>query len=154
MCKHLNRQFIQNIICESCSVMSDSLQNSPGQNTGVGSLFLLQGIFPTQGSNPGLPHCRQILYHLSYQGSPQIIILTAKSSGKMFSIISYHIHKSRSSIQTNLLTISQSGTFASQYKLFLLQGRVHFFCCLILHILNTGLANFDRFCVFSLAFPF
>ena len=35
--------------------------NSPGQNTGVGSLSLLQGIFPTQGSNPGLPHCRQIL---------------------------------------------------------------------------------------------
>ena len=57
---------------ESCSVMSDSLRpcglyspwNSPGQNTGVGSLFLLQGIFPTQGSNPGLLHCRWILYFL------------------------------------------------------------------------------------------
>ena len=34
---------------------------------------LLQGIFPTQGSNPGLPHCRQILYHLSHQGSPRIL---------------------------------------------------------------------------------
>ena len=43
--------------------------NSPGQNTGVGSLSLLQGIFPTQGSNPGLPHCRRILYQLSHQGS-------------------------------------------------------------------------------------
>ena len=43
-----------------------SLWNSPGQNTGVGSLSLLQGIFPTQGSNLGLPYCRQILYHLSY----------------------------------------------------------------------------------------
>ena len=51
---------------ESHSVMSDSLQphglysprNSPGQDTGVGSCSLLQGIFPTQGSNPGLPHCR------------------------------------------------------------------------------------------------
>ena len=43
---------------------------SPGQNTGVGSLSLLQGIFPTQGSNPGLPHCRRILYQLSHQGSP------------------------------------------------------------------------------------
>ena len=42
--------------------------NSPGLNTGVGSLSLLQGIFPTQGLNPCLPHCRQILYHLSYQG--------------------------------------------------------------------------------------
>ena len=60
---------------ESCSVVSDSLQpyglyssrNSPGQNTGVGSLSLLQGIFPTRGSNPGLPHCRQILYQLSHK---------------------------------------------------------------------------------------
>ena len=41
--------------------------NSPGQNTGVGNLFRLQGIFPTQGSNPGLPHCRQILFQLSYK---------------------------------------------------------------------------------------
>ena len=63
---------------ECCSVMSDSWRphrlhspwNSPGQNTGVGSLSLLQGIFPTQGSNPDLPHCRRILYQLSHQGSP------------------------------------------------------------------------------------
>ena len=41
--------------------------NSPGQNTGVGSLSLFQGIFPNQGSNPGLPHCRWILYQLSHQ---------------------------------------------------------------------------------------
>ena len=47
--------------------------NSPGQNTGVGSRSLLQGIVPTQGSNPGLPHCRQILYQLSHQGSPRIL---------------------------------------------------------------------------------
>ena len=46
-------------------------RNSPGQNIGVGSCSLLQGIFPTQGLNPGLPHCRQILYQLSHQGSPQ-----------------------------------------------------------------------------------
>ena len=47
--------------------------NSPGQNTGVGSLSLLQGIFPTQGSNPGLPHCRWSLYQLSHKGSPRIL---------------------------------------------------------------------------------
>ena len=47
--------------------------NSPGQDTGVGSLSLLQGIFPTQGSNPGLPHCRWILYQLSHKGSPRIL---------------------------------------------------------------------------------
>ena len=45
--------------------------NSPGQNTGVGSLSLLQGIFPTQGVNPGLPHCRLILYCLSHQESTE-----------------------------------------------------------------------------------
>ena len=47
--------------------------DSPGQNTGVGSLSLLQGIFPTQGSNPGLPHCRRILSQLRHQGSPGIL---------------------------------------------------------------------------------
>ena len=64
---------------ESHSVVSDSLWphgldspwNSPGQNTGVGSLSLLQGIFPTQGSNPGLPHWRQILYQVSHKGRPK-----------------------------------------------------------------------------------
>ena len=45
--------------------------NSPGQNTGVSSLALLQGIFPTQELNQDLLHCRQILYQLSYEGSPK-----------------------------------------------------------------------------------
>ena len=43
--------------------------DSPGQNTGVGSLFLLQGIFPNQESNSGLPHYRWIFYQLSHKGS-------------------------------------------------------------------------------------
>ena len=67
----------------SCSVMPDSLRphelqptkllcpwDFPGKDTGVGCHFLIQGIFPTQRSNPGLLHCRQILYRLSYKGSP------------------------------------------------------------------------------------
>ena len=66
---------------ESRSVMSDSLQphglyspwNSPGQKTGVDSLSLLQGIFPTQELNLGLLHYRWILYQLSHQGSPRIL---------------------------------------------------------------------------------
>ena len=61
---------------ESLSAVSDSLPpdgpyslwNSPGQNTGVGSHSLLQGILPTQGLNPGLLNCRWILYQLSYKG--------------------------------------------------------------------------------------
>ena len=58
-----------------CNPMDGSLPGSavhgifPGKNTGVGYHFLLQGIFPTQGSNPGLLHCRQTLYRLSHQGS-------------------------------------------------------------------------------------
>ena len=68
---------IVNSESESHSAVSNSLQphglynpwNSPGQNTGVGSHSHVQGIFPSQGSNPGLPHCRQILYHLSHQGT-------------------------------------------------------------------------------------
>ena len=47
--------------------------NLADHNTGVGSCFLLQGIFPTQGSNPGLPYWMQIIYHLSHQGSPTIL---------------------------------------------------------------------------------
>ena len=66
---------------ESRSVVFNSLQlyglynpwNYPGQNTGVGSCSLIQGIFPTQGLNPGLLHSRQILYQLNYQRSPRIL---------------------------------------------------------------------------------
>ena len=57
-----------------CSPPGSSVHGDcPGKNTGVGCHALLQGIFPTQGSNPGLPHCKQILYHLSHQGSPRIL---------------------------------------------------------------------------------
>ena len=66
---------------KSYSVVFDSLWShglyspwsSPGQNTGVGSHSLLQGIFPTQGSNTGLPHWRWILHQLSHQGSSGIL---------------------------------------------------------------------------------
>ena len=66
---------------ESHSAMSDSSLphglyspwNLTGQNTGVGSHSLLQGIFPTQGSNPGPLHCRWIIYKLSHRGSPRIL---------------------------------------------------------------------------------
>ena len=74
------------VVKQSRSVVSDSLQpcgllparllrpwDSPGKNTGVGCHSLLQGIFPTQGLNPGLPHYRHTLYCLSHQGSPSHI---------------------------------------------------------------------------------
>ena len=62
-----------------CNPMGCSLSGSfvhgdfPGKNTRLGCHFLFQGIFPTQGLNLGLPHCRQILYYLSHQESPRIL---------------------------------------------------------------------------------
>ena len=66
-------------LSENCSVVSDSATpwaihsswNSPGQNTGAGSLSLLQGIFPTQGLNLDLMHCRWILYRAEPPGKPK-----------------------------------------------------------------------------------
>ena len=73
-----NFNYLESMESESRSVVSNSLWphglcspwSSPGQNTEVGSLSLLQGIFPTQRLNPGLLRCRQILYQLS-QGKPK-----------------------------------------------------------------------------------
>ena len=78
---HLGSLSLTINIFESRLVVSDSLQphglyspwNSPGQNTGVGSHSLLQGIFPTQGLNSGLLHCRWILYQWSQQQSQRIL---------------------------------------------------------------------------------
>ena len=65
------------LVTQSCLTLCDSMDCSPlgssvrGKNPGVSCHALLQGIFPTQGLSPGLLHCRQILYQLSYQGSPK-----------------------------------------------------------------------------------
>ena len=57
--------------------------DSAGKNTGVDCHALLQGIFPTQGLNPGLPYCRQILYRLKHQGSPRILEQPTPSPGDL-----------------------------------------------------------------------
>ena len=97
MCIHILFCFINTLECVSCSVLSDSLWphgllpsrllhrwDSPGKNSGVSCHFLLQGIFLTQGSNLGLPHCGQTLYHLSHRGSECFINqgFPAGSAGK------------------------------------------------------------------------
>ena len=77
--KFESSKFIVLSISESHSATSNSLwplfspRNSAGKSNGVSSLPLLQGIFPTQESNSGLPHCRQILYQLSQKGGPRIL---------------------------------------------------------------------------------
>ena len=73
--KFESSKFIVLSISESHSAMSNSFSpwNSAGKSNGVGSLPLLQRMFPTQESNSGLPHCRQILYQLSQKGGPRIL---------------------------------------------------------------------------------
>ena len=66
--------------------------NSPGKNTGVDSRSTLQWIFPTQGSNPGLVHCRQILYYLSHQGTPGVLIHHSNLSGKTVNALRAKTH--------------------------------------------------------------
>ena len=86
-------------VCVSHSVMSDSSRphglqlsrllcpwDSPGKNNGVGYHFLSQWTFPTQRLNPDLPHCRQILYHQSHQGSPIIFLQEKKKKKETFSL--------------------------------------------------------------------
>ena len=68
--------------------------NSPGQNTGMGSRSLLHGIFPTQGSNPGLLHCRWIHYQLSHKGSPRELIFPTAGSSPSCWLSAQVLHKS------------------------------------------------------------
>ena len=95
-------------VCGSCSVVSDSLQpyglqpskllcpwDSPGQNTGVSCHSLLQEIYPTQGSNPGLPHCGQMLYRLSHRGQP------------LFGKDKYHLRKDSLWLSSRYLMIAR-----------------------------------------------
>ena len=72
-------------LCMTLCNPMDCPWNSPGQNTGVGSLSLLQGIFSIHGLNPDLLHCRQILYQLSLKGSP-----------RMLEWVAYHISRGSS----------------------------------------------------------
>ena len=69
-------------VIQSCPTLWDPMDsgpwNSPGQNTGKGCLSLFQGILASQGLNPGLPHCRWILYQLSHWGSPKVTLVVKK----------------------------------------------------------------------------
>ena len=92
------------LVTQLCSTLCDPrlyslpgssvLGDSPGKNAGVHCHVLFQGIFPTQGLSPGLPHCRQILNHLSHQGSPLftacVINTTCLSCNKSVLILCYH----------------------------------------------------------------
>ena len=75
--------FFLRLICDFIFQYNDPTRilcpwDFPGKSTGVGCHFLLQEIFLTQESNPGFPHCRQMLYHLSHQGSSNLTIVACK----------------------------------------------------------------------------
>ena len=77
---------LESEVAQSCPTLCNPMdtrllcpQDFPGKSTGAGYHFLLQGIFLTQGLNPGLPHCRQTLCHLSHEGSPESTIPVAKT---------------------------------------------------------------------------
>ena len=97
-CKTFNKSYSYSE-SESCSVVSNCLRphglhspwNSPGQNAAGGSLSLLQWIFPTQGSNPGLPHCGWILYQLSHEkATPKYLIIHLQSTQHSSGSFSFH----------------------------------------------------------------
>ena len=102
---------ISSTFCVSRLVMSNSLQlhglkpsrllcpqNSPGLNTGVGCHSLLQGIFPIQRSNLGLPYCRQILYHLSHKRSSYLLENIKLFNKQLHSLNPYYIQSPLSGI--------------------------------------------------------
>ena len=94
---------------QPCSTPFTPWMNSPGQNTGVGSLSFLQGIFPTQGLNPGLLHYRQIPYHLSHQGRFHVLVIVNKAAVNMGTHISLQDSALISFVVENPLVYVQRG---------------------------------------------
>ena len=102
-CSCYHRKKVKVLVAQSCLILCDPMDwqeparlfcpwNTPGKNTGVGSHSFLQGIFPTQRSNPGLPPCRQILYHLRDEQNIRIIFLLRYSWFTMFITAVQQIH--------------------------------------------------------------
>jgi len=100
-------QCVMCLIAQSCPTLCNPMDYSPpgssvhwdssGKNTGVCCHALLQGNFPSQGLNPGLPLCRCILYHLSHQGSPPVYIVrfnwhTTLCKFKVYSMMIWYIY--------------------------------------------------------------
>ena len=118
------------LVSQWCPTLCDSMDcsptvfsvhgDSPGKNTGVGCPALLQGIFPTQGSNPGLSHCRSILYRVSHQGitvaglKPSVSVTIIDFEGMLdlisscFSVIPYGVKLPHDSWSKPFIFISNS----------------------------------------------
>ena len=120
--------------------------NSPGQNTGEGSLSLLQGIFPSQGSNPGLLHCRQILYQLSHKGSPRILEWVAypSSSGSSWPRNWTGVSCIAGGFFTNWAI---RATLSPVQLIYPLYRCTNYSCIVILFLWSLLLVNFKRYIV-------
>ena len=103
-------------VSQSCLTLCNPMDyihspwNSPVQNIGVDSLSLLQGIFSTQGSNPGLPHCRKILYQLRHKGNPckLNIVINEQSFVFIIKLLSISLFKSCCNLRCTFLTNTQT----------------------------------------------
>ena len=106
------------LVAQSCPTLCDPRDysppgssvhgDSPSQKTGVGCHALLQGIFLTQGSNPGLPHCRWILYHLSHQGSPLLTISSVQVLSRVRLFATPWTAAHQASVRHQLLELAQT----------------------------------------------
>ena len=125
-------------VAQLCLALCNLMDSSPGKNTRVDCHSLLQGIFPIQGSNPGLLHCRQIRYHLSHQGSP----FTCSHYIQVHEMV-----KRRACQNTNIYHLSHSFFFAD-YRFYIKVSSLHvrlsfldisFHYCFLLFVVNSSL---------------
>ena len=135
-----------------CDPMDCSAWNSPGQNTGGGSLSLLQGIFPTQGSNPGLLHCKWNLCLLSHKGSPMFTMFTSKLNYEVNYVYLYN--KNYQAVFQSACLLSLSPAMSSWCSASLLvSGPISFcFCfCFVFFLITRYVVVFH--CYFDFKFP-
>ena len=119
-----------------CSPPGSSVHGeSPSKNTGVGCHALLLRIFPTQGSNPGLPHCRRILYQLSHQGSPQLRVVMVFAAPLFFP----HTYLTASVCSVNSRGSLEEGALRGGDQLWNEGCRAPF--CLEVKVFDVGLRN-------------
>ena len=132
-------------VTQSCPTLCEpySSWNSLGQNTGVGSLSLLQGIFPTQGSNPGLPHCRQILYQLYFKECVFVYIYICVCSVKLLSRVQLFVTPWTTAQAS--LSLTNSWSLPKLMPIESMMPSSHFILCRLLLLLPSILPSIRVF---------
>ena len=138
-------------VAQSCPTLCESMDcnspwNSPGQNTGVGSLSLLQGILPTQGSNPGLPHCRRILYQLSHKEGPISWVKNPRGPTLLLHVILQVI----SFILSQQCLSPDMAEWIHVSKAYCLQDVIKLYPCLSLQCMLSLFCGMDRLRIFQI----